>query len=162
MLAEGEVDALIHSDIIKPIEAGDPRVGAAVAGLQGRGNPLLQEDAFSRSCTSWASAGDRRPPSLGAGQPVPGLREVQGHRHEADGQPAHRAARLVSARPGTSSRSILGPDPWEYGLDRQEPAQRRYDRRLFARAGADHEQWTADDLFVSVFQGRKRGDEWRI
>ena len=26
MLAEGEVDALIHSDIIKPIEAGDPRV----------------------------------------------------------------------------------------------------------------------------------------
>src|SRR6185437_11491320 len=27
MLAEGEVDALIHSDIIKPIEAGDPRVG---------------------------------------------------------------------------------------------------------------------------------------
>src|SRR4029078_2004427 len=27
MLAEGEVDALIHSDIIKPMEAGDPRVG---------------------------------------------------------------------------------------------------------------------------------------
>jgi 4,5-dihydroxyphthalate decarboxylase len=27
MLAEGEIDALIHADIIKPIEAGDPRVG---------------------------------------------------------------------------------------------------------------------------------------
>jgi hypothetical protein len=35
-------------------------------------------------------------------------------------------------------------------------------------AGYSHEQgltgkrWTADDLFVSTFQGRKRGDEWRI
>jgi hypothetical protein len=35
-------------------------------------------------------------------------------------------------------------------------------------AGYSHEQgltkkrWTADDLFISTFQGRKRGDEWRI
>jgi hypothetical protein len=35
-------------------------------------------------------------------------------------------------------------------------------------AGYSHEQgltarlWTPDDLFVSVFQGRKRGDEFRI
>ena len=35
-------------------------------------------------------------------------------------------------------------------------------------AGYSHEQgltkrrWTADDLFTSTFQGRKRGDEWRI
>ena len=35
-------------------------------------------------------------------------------------------------------------------------------------AGYSHEQgltraqWTADELFVSVFQGRKRGDEFRI
>ena len=35
-------------------------------------------------------------------------------------------------------------------------------------AGYSHEQgltkrhWTADDLFISTFQGRKRGDEFRI
>ncbi len=51
MLAEGELDALIHSDIIKPIGGRRSARRPAVAGLQGRGNPLLQEDAASsRSC----------------------------------------------------------------------------------------------------------------
>ena len=59
-------------------------------------------------------------------------------------------------------QEVLGPDPWEYGLERQEPAQHGHDRRLFPRAGTDQAPWTADDLFISTFQGRKRGDEWRI
>jgi 4,5-dihydroxyphthalate decarboxylase len=58
--------------------------------------------------------------------------------------------------------SILGPDPWEYGLgDRNR-------HTIETLAGYSHEQGltkkrlTADDMFVSVFQGRKRGDEFRI
>jgi len=57
---------------------------------------------------------------------------------------------------------IIGPDPWEYGLsDRNR-------HNMNTIAGYSHEQgltkrlWTADDLFTSTFQGRKRGDEWRI
>jgi 4,5-dihydroxyphthalate decarboxylase len=57
---------------------------------------------------------------------------------------------------------IMGPDPWEYGLgDRNR-------HTIETLAGYSHEQGltrrrlTADDLFVSVFQGRKRGDEFRI
>ena len=59
-------------------------------------------------------------------------------------------------------QNILGPDPWEYGLgDRNR-------HNIDTIAGYSHEQgltnkkWTADELFVSTFQGRKRGDEWRI
>jgi 4,5-dihydroxyphthalate decarboxylase len=57
---------------------------------------------------------------------------------------------------------ILGPDPWEYGLT----ARNRH--TIETLAGYSHEQGLtkrrlgADDLFVSVFQGRKRGDEFRI
>ena len=57
---------------------------------------------------------------------------------------------------------ILGPDPWEYGLTDKNR------HTLETIAGYSHEQgltrrrWTADELFVSVFQGRKRGDEFRI
>jgi 4,5-dihydroxyphthalate decarboxylase len=56
----------------------------------------------------------------------------------------------------------LGPDPWEYGLtDRNR-------RTLETVAGYSYEQgltrrkWTPDELFISVFQGRKRGIEFRI
>ena len=59
-------------------------------------------------------------------------------------------------------QSIIGSDPWEYGLSE------RNRHNVNTIAGYSHNQglttkkWTADDLFVSVFQGRKRGDEWRI
>ena len=59
-------------------------------------------------------------------------------------------------------RALIGPDPWEYGLDN------RNRHNIDTIAGYSHEQgltkkkWTAEGLFVSTFQGRKRGDEWRI
>ena len=57
---------------------------------------------------------------------------------------------------------ILGPDPWEYGLSE------RNRNTLETLAGYSHEQGltkrllSLDDLFLPVFQGRKRGDEFRI
>ena len=57
---------------------------------------------------------------------------------------------------------ILGRDPWEYGVT---PRNRNNIETL---AGYAHEQGltktrlTADDLFVSVFQGRKRGDDFKV
>ena len=61
MLAEGELDALIHSSIIKPIAAGDPRVAPAVAGLQGGGDRVLQEDRhFPDHACDGHQARDRR------------------------------------------------------------------------------------------------------
>ena len=57
---------------------------------------------------------------------------------------------------------LLGVDPWEYGLSEKNR------KVLETLVGYSHEQgltqkrWTTDDLFTSTFQGRKRGDEWRI
>jgi 4,5-dihydroxyphthalate decarboxylase len=59
-------------------------------------------------------------------------------------------------------RRLLGPDPWEYGLTEKNR------HTLETLAGYSFEQgltgrkWPTDELFVSVFQGRKRGDEFRI
>lgn len=59
-------------------------------------------------------------------------------------------------------QAVLGRDPWEYGLSDKNR------HTMDTIAGYSHEQgltkkrWTPDDLFVSTFQGRKRGDEWRI
>jgi 4,5-dihydroxyphthalate decarboxylase len=59
-------------------------------------------------------------------------------------------------------QGILGADPWEYGLTE------RNRHNIDTVAGYSHahgltaRRWTADDLFVSTFQGRKRGDEFRI
>ena len=65
---------VIHSDIIKPFVASDPHVGSAVPRLQGRGDRVLQEDRHlpDHACAGH-QAGDRRAPSLGAGQHVPCL-----------------------------------------------------------------------------------------
>jgi 4,5-dihydroxyphthalate decarboxylase len=58
--------------------------------------------------------------------------------------------------------AILGPDPWEYGLTE------RNRNTLEVLAGFSHEQgltprrMSLDELFLPVFQGRKRGDEHRI
>jgi 4,5-dihydroxyphthalate decarboxylase len=57
---------------------------------------------------------------------------------------------------------ILGPDPWEYGLTEKNR------KTLEMLAGFSHEQGltprrlSLDELFLPVFQGRKRGDEFRI
>jgi 4,5-dihydroxyphthalate decarboxylase len=58
--------------------------------------------------------------------------------------------------------AILGPDPWEYGLTE------RNRKTLEMLAGFSHAQgltprrMSLDELFLPVFQGRKRGDEHRI
>jgi 4,5-dihydroxyphthalate decarboxylase len=57
---------------------------------------------------------------------------------------------------------ILGPDPWEYGLTQKNR------KTLEMLAGFSHDQgltprrFSPDELFLPVFQGRKRGDEFRI
>ena len=55
-------------------------------------------------------------------------------------------------------QSVIGSDPWEYGLERQEPAQRQYDCWLLPRSGADHEEM---DRRRSVCQRFPGPQAWR-
>jgi 4,5-dihydroxyphthalate decarboxylase len=162
MLAEGELDAVIHSSIIKPFAAGDPRVGRLFPDFKN------EEIAYYKKTGIFPI------------MHVLGLKQEIVDQHPWVPinmfQAFQRAKAIAMARMANprivplawyreaweEQEQILGPDPWEYGLGDKNR------HTIETLAGYSHEQGltrrrlTADDLFVSVFQGRKRGDEFRI
>ena len=162
MLAEGEIDALIHSSIIKPIARRDPRVGRLFP------NYKREEEAY------YAKTG------------IFPIMHVMGVRQSViEKNPwiaismfhAFNESKAIAMQRGANPRNVplawyseaweeqqelLGADPWEYGLtDRNR-------HTLETLAGYSLEQglvrrpWSLDELFLPTFQGRKRGDEFRI
>ena len=74
MLAEGELDAVLHSDLIKPFLAKDPRVARLFPDPQGRGNRLLQKTGiFPIMHVLGIRQGAGRGASLGRRQSVQGV-----------------------------------------------------------------------------------------
>jgi 4,5-dihydroxyphthalate decarboxylase len=162
MLAEGELDAVIHSSIIKPFAAGDRRVGRLFPDYK------AEEIAYFKKTGIFPIMH-----VLGVKQEI-----VDRHPwvpinmfHAFQEAKAIAMARMANPRivplawyreAWEEQEAILGPDPWEYGLTE------RNRHTIETLAGYSHEQGLtkrrlgADDLFVSVFQGRKRGDEFRI
>jgi 4,5-dihydroxyphthalate decarboxylase len=162
MLAEGELDAVIHSSIIKPFAARDPRVGRLFPDFKN------EEIAYYKKTGIFPI------------MHVLGLKQEIVDQHPWVPinmfQAFQRAKAIAMARMANprivplawyreaweEQEQILGPDPWEYGLGDKNR------HTIETLAGYSHEQGltrrrlTADDLFVSVFQGRKRGDEFRI
>jgi 4,5-dihydroxyphthalate decarboxylase len=162
MLAEGELDALIHSDIIKPMMQGDPRVGRLWPDYK------AEEIRYFRKTKIFPI------------MHVMGIKPEIVERHPwvpINMFQAFEKAKAIAMRRMENPRivplawyreaweeqqEVIGPDPWEYGLtDRNR-------HTLETIAGYSHEQGLTrrrlplDELFVSVFQGRKRGDEFRI
>jgi 4,5-dihydroxyphthalate decarboxylase len=162
MLAEGELDAVIHSSIIKPFAAHDPRVGRLFPDFKN------EEIAYYKKTGIFPI------------MHVLGLKQEIVDQHPWVPinmfQAFQRAKAIAMARMANprivplawyreaweEQEQIMGPDPWEYGLGEKNR------HTIETLAGYSHEQGltrrrlTADDLFVSVFQGRKRGDEFRI
>ena len=162
MLAEGELDAVIHSSIIKPFTAKDPRVARLWP------NYKQEEMAFYKRTGIFPI------------MHVMGIKREIVERHPwvpinifHAFQRAKAIAMASMANPRIvplawyreaweEQEEVLGPDPWEYGLGHKNR------HNIATLAGYSHEQGltrrllTPDDLFVSVFQGRKRGDEFRI
>jgi 4,5-dihydroxyphthalate decarboxylase len=162
MLAEGELDALIHSDIIKPMEAGDPRVARLWPDYKAEEIrffkrtgifPIMHVMGIKQEIV------DRYPwVPINMFQAFEKSKAMAMHRLKNP-----RIVPLAWYQEAWEEQDrILGPDPWEYGLsDRNR-------QTLETIIGYSHEQgltqrrWTPDELFVSVFQGRKRGEEFRI
>jgi 4,5-dihydroxyphthalate decarboxylase len=162
MLSEGEIDALIHSDIIKPLLDNDPRVGR------------LWPDYKTEEIRYYQKTG------IFPIMHVMGIKQEIVNRHPwvainmfqaFEKSKALAMQRLNNPRivplawysaAWEEQQRLLGPDPWEYGLTDKNR------HTLATIAGYSYEQgltkrkWTPDELFVSVFQGRKRGDEYRI
>jgi 4,5-dihydroxyphthalate decarboxylase len=162
MLAEGELDAVFHSDFIKPFLAKDPRVARLFA------DHKAEEIAYFKRTGIFPI------------MHVLGLRQELTEKHpwlavnlfKAFDEAKNIAMkRMVNPRivplawyrnAWEEQERILGPDPWQYGLT----ASNR--KVLETLIGYSHEQGligkrpTVEDMFLGVDQGRKRGGEFRI
>ena len=162
MLADGELDAVLHSDLIKPFLAKDPRVARLF--------PSYKDEEISYY----------RKTNIFPIMHVLGLRQTVVEQYpwvavnlfnafseaKAIAMERMQNPRIVPLAwyrdAWEEQEKILGPDPWEYGLtDRNR-------KTLETLIGYSHEQGlirqkpTLEQLFLSVSQGRKRGGEFRI
>jgi len=56
----------------------------------------------------------------------------------------------------------MGPDPWEYGLTDKNRHTLQTLVGYAYEQGLIRRNFTLDELFLDMFQGRKRGVEFRI
>jgi 4,5-dihydroxyphthalate decarboxylase len=162
MLAEGELDAVLHSDLIKPMLAKDPRVARLFPSYKD------EEIAYYKKTGIFPI------------MHVLGLRQSVAEQHPWVAMNLYKAfneakaiamARMQNPRivplawyreAWEEQETILGPDPWEYGLtDRNR-------NNLKTLAGYSHEQGlikkkpALEPLFLNVALAGKRGTEFRI
>ena len=157
MLVSGELDAVIHSDIIEPYEKGDPNVARLFDDYKGEEEryfqktgifPIMHVMGIKREIVErypWIPVNlykaFEKAKAIGMKRMYnPRIAPLAWYRHALEEQ-----------------RKLLGEDPWEYGLS---DANRH---NLDTLVGYSHEQgmlkrrWPLDELFLSVSQGRKRG-----
>jgi 4,5-dihydroxyphthalate decarboxylase len=162
MLADGELDAVFHSDIIKPFMAGDPRVGQLFPDVK------AEEMAYFKRTGIFPI------------MHVTALRKELAEEHPWLAINLYRAferaktigmKRMVNPRivplawyqaAWEEQERVLGPDPWEYGLSEKNR------KVLDTLIGYSHEQglirkrFSPDELFLPVELTGKRGQEFRI
>ncbi len=162
MLAEGELDAVFHSDFVKPFLAKDPRVAR------------LFPDHKAEEMAYYQRTG------IFPIMHVVGIRQALADEHpwlavnlfrafnESKAIAMNRMAnpRIVPLAwyraAWEEQERILGPDPWEYGLTDNNR------KILDTLVGYSHEQGllkkrpALEQLFLNVDQGYKRGGEYRI
>lgn len=157
MLLEGEIDALLHPDLIDSIQRRDPRVGRLFPDYKQEEMAYFQRTGIFPIMHVLGIRPEivERHPWL----PVNLYRAFDAARRMAMARMADpRLVPLAWYREAWEEQeTVLGPDPWEYGLT---PANRR---NLEALVGYSHAQGMIDraipleELFLDVSQGRKRG-----
>ncbi|HVY58137.1 MAG TPA: ABC transporter substrate-binding protein [Xanthobacteraceae bacterium] len=162
MLAEGELDAVLHPDLIKPLVEKDPRVARLFPDYR------AEEIAYYKKTSIFPIMH-----VLGIRQeivdkypwvPINMYRAFEEAKSIAMKRMVNpRIVPLVFYREAWEEQEdIFGPDPWEYGLSE------RNRHTLETLVGYSHEQGMIrrriplDELFLPVSQGRKRGVELRV
>jgi 4,5-dihydroxyphthalate decarboxylase len=162
MLAEGELDAVLHSDLIKPFLAKDARVARLFPSYKD------EEIAYYKKTGIFPI------------MHVMGLRLSLVEQHPWIAVNLYKAfneskaiamAQMQNPRiiplawyreAWEEQENILGSDPWEYGLTDKNR------KNLETLIGYSHEQGlikkkpALEQLFLNVSQGQKRGVEFRI
>jgi len=162
MLVEGELDAVLHSDLIGPLRDKDPRVARLFPDTK------QEELAYYRKTGIFPI------------MHVMGIRPEIVQRnpwipinlfHAFDESKSIAMKRMENPRivplvwyreAWEEQEQIFGKDPWEYGLSEQNR------RTIETLVGYSHDHGLigrripVDELFIDVSQGRKRGNEIRI
>jgi 4,5-dihydroxyphthalate decarboxylase len=162
MLAEGELDAVLHPDLIKPLIDKDPRVGRLFP------NPREEEIRYYKKTGIFPI------------MHVMGLKREIVEQHPwvpINLYHAFNEAKKVTMRRLENPRivplvfyrdfweeqeEIFGADPWEYGLSNQNVHNLETLVSYSHEHGMIKRKMGLDELFLSVSQGRKRGEEFRI
>ena len=162
MLAEGELDAVLHPDLIKPLVDKDPRVGRLF--------PNFKEEEISyftrtRIFPIMHVLGIKR--EIVEKHPWVPLNLFHAFNEAKD----LAMRRMVNPRivplawyreAWEEQESLLGSDPWQYGMTLDNENQ------LTKLVGYSHEQGmirreiSLDELFLPMSQGRKRGHVFRV
>ncbi|MQA66760.1 MAG: ABC transporter substrate-binding protein [Alphaproteobacteria bacterium] len=162
MLAEGELDAVLHPDLIKPLVQKDPRVGRLFPNFK------EEEIAFYKKTKIFPIMhviGIRR--EIVEKYPWVPINLY----HAFNESKAIAMKRMVNPRivplawyreTWEEQEQILGPDPWEYGMTEQNEHQLKLLVQYSHEQGMIGREIPLDELFVNVLQGRKRGDEFRM
>ncbi len=161
MLAEGELDALLHPDLIKPLIDKDPRVGRLFP------NYKEEEIAFYKKTSIFPI------------MHVMGLRREIVEKypwvpinlyHAFNEAKAIAMKRMVNPRivplawyreSWEEQEDIMGPDPWEYGLTEKNRNQLEKLVGYSFEQGMIGREIPLDELLIDISQGRKRGVEFR-
>ncbi len=162
MLAEGELDAALHSNLIKPIVERDPRVARLfpdykqeeVDYYKKTGNfPIMHVMGIKKEVVekhSWV------PINM-----FHAFNEAKAIAMKRMENP--RVAPLAWYREAWEEQEVLlGTDPWEYGLTEQNRKNFELMVQFSYEAGCIPRQIPLEEMFVDTFQGRKRGNEFRI
>ena len=162
MLAEGQIDALLHPDLIHPLLDKDPRVARLFPNFR------QEEVAFYRKTGIFPIMhvmGIRR--SVLEKHPWIAINLF----HAFDAAKSAAMKRLTNPRvvplawyreAWEEQEEILGVDPWEYGLSPRNTTNLETLITYAHEQGLISRKLGLDELFIDVFQGRKRGDEFRV
>jgi 4,5-dihydroxyphthalate decarboxylase len=162
MLADGKIDALLHPDLIRPLLEKDPRVARLFP------NYRQEELAYYQKTGIFPVMhvlGVRR--EIIEKNPWIAINLFQ----------AFDEAKKIAMKRLTNPRivplvwyreaweeqeSIFGDDPWEYGLSKKNENTLATLVRYAHEQGLTRRKPALEELFLDVFQGRKRGVEFRV
>lgn len=160
MLAEGEVDAVLHPDIIVPILNGDPRVGRLWNDYR-----TEEESYFKRTGIFPIMHATSIKDEILAEHPWVATNLAQAfERAKIAGYRRMSNPRIVPLawflNEWDAQRELMGPDPWEFGLTPSNRNNLEMLIRYSKEGGLISNLETVDDFYTDVMlQSRGKG-EW--
>lgn len=158
MLAEGEIDALLHPDLIDPVRAGDPRVGRLFPDYKAEEIAYYERTGIFPIMHVLGLKSDlvERYPWV----PINLYHAFEKSRKMAmERMEDPRLVPLAWYREAWEEQNrVLGPDPWAYGLGEANRNNIETLSRYAYHQGLIDRPLRAHELFLQTSQGRKRGD----